>query len=118
MAHTLTYHEMTQSLMKLWANASDVAAKLKFIWIISGAILIAFGFGFKTPSSQFAEIRATQDTFRIRLDNYGTSKESDEVLIKALSIAQCIDRLSKGNEGRRELQLMQMPCGELLGNVK
>lgn len=105
---------MTENLLKAWSAATSFVLSLRALWFIIAAFLLAFGFGFKTPTSQFAEIKAVQDTFRLQLQIQKLRIDTTTMLLRSLAIAQCIDRASKGEEGQRELQLMQMPCNKLL----
>lgn len=80
-------------------------------------VFVAFGFDFKTPSSQFRELRAAaaahaqrDSTIKLRQDSLEASMGEMRRFVKALAVGQCLDR------PRRDLQLMGLPCEELLGS--
>lgn len=96
-------------MSKAWLTV--VTAKLQryqwLLWVVL-IVLLAVGFDFKTPASQFREIRAKnaeQDS--TILEQQSTIAELGR-FVRALSIGQCLDR------PQRETQLMGLPCDRLL----
>lgn len=90
---------------------------LKWRWLLWPLVLlsIAIGFDFKTPRAHFEQLEKADSVLleenriiRIRQDSLDVSHRRIERYLRALSVAQCIDR------PRREWQLMGLPCEELL----
>lgn len=85
-----------------WTGA--VTTKLqRFQWLLWLALvaLLAVGFDFKTPATQFRAIHdvdSRQDSALTELGGY----------IRAMAVAECLDR------PQRETQLMGLPCARLL----
>lgn len=84
------------------------------VWLVVAA-LVAFGFDFKTPATHFraieyslAELHRTDTTLARRIDSGDSTRTQMAFYLRALMIAQCIDRPLK------QTQLMGLPCGELL----
>lgn len=106
-------------------NAKDIGSlferinaelgRYKVIWLLLGVFLVALGFDFKTPAHHFQEIEASLT--ELRQTDRGLTRRIDEgdsirlqmtFYLRALMIAQCIDR------PQRQTQLMGLPCGDLL----
>lgn len=86
-------------------------------WLLWPIVLlsVAIGFDFKTPRAHFEQLERADSTLlaanrviRIRQDSLEVSQRRIERYLRALSVAQCIDR------PRRDWQLMGLPCEELL----
>jgi len=91
-----------------------VARYKVLIWLIA-ALALAFGFDFKTPATHFrtietslAELHQTDTVLARRIDAGDSTRAEMTFYLRALMIAQCIDRPIK------QTQLMGLPCGELL----
>jgi len=81
-------------------------------WLVF-AFLIAVGFDFRTPRSQFAELRA-QDIALARtltsvMDSIRAQRASTLQLLRALAVRACLD------SSPRDANLMQLPCDSLTG---
>lgn len=82
------------------------------VWLLF-TLAVAIGFDFKTPRAHFAELEAVDHTLALRADSLEAGQRRVERYLRALSVAQCIDR------PRREWQMMGLPCDELLqGGVR
>lgn len=89
--------------------------KLRWPMIAVGALIVAAGFGFRTPQSQFTELRAQdaalgrdvaalRDSIRVIRTE---AREADEVL-RALGALRCLDGTSQ-----RLLQAAGLDCQTL-----
>ena len=91
---------------------------MKWRWplAIAGAFLLAAGFDFRTPSSQFSELRA-QDRVLAHIDSVIADSlgahlregRKDSDVIRALGIYRCL------HSTRAEQQMLRLPCPDLLG---
>ena len=105
----------TGTLGELLERANLELGRYKVIWVLLGGFLVAVGFNFKTPARHFQEIESSlmelhrTDTLLARRIDLGDSSRAEMTFyLRALMIAQCIDRPIK------QTQLMGLPCGELL----
>lgn len=95
----------TESVIKYWKPVAGLV----------GALLVAAGFDFHTPAWHFQQIAAetrglhqTDSAFDVQIQSMKNEQMNIEKYLRALSIAQCIDR------PRRDTQLMDLNCKELL----
>jgi hypothetical protein len=89
----------------------------KPFWMVAAAIVVALGFDFKTPAAHFKEIETRAQGIDIQMAILRTRQDSVEATqnelrryIRALAIAQCLDRPA------RDTRLMGLPCDELIRN--
>jgi hypothetical protein len=83
----------------LWIKASWFIEKYRVLFLVAGAALIAFGFGFKTPKTQFEELNQRQAVMQKQIDDARTEisksqSERDELqrLLKTVIRLQCMDK--------------------------
>lgn len=89
----------------------------KWRWPIAvlASFLLAAGFDFRTPSSQFRELRA-QDNALAKVDStlmdslrvHSQESRRDSDIIRALGIYRCL------HSTVAEQQMLRLPCAELL----
>jgi hypothetical protein len=83
-----------------------VRARLAF-WLLGG-LAIASGFGWKTPAAKFREIDVRVGRIEQVQADAANSQEEIKRTLRALSIAQCLDK------PRWKTELMELPCDDLL----
>lgn len=82
-------------------SISAALRRWRFLIYVAFAVLLAFGFDFKTPAAQFKALRdknTEQDQQIADLARY----------VRAIAIGQCLDR------PRRDTDLMGLNCDQLL----
>lgn len=79
-------------------------------WLLWVGIVVgvAIGFDFKTPAAQFRALTAADGLLSAWQDSLDRAHGQINRYLRALAIAQCIDR------PRRETDLMGLPCVSLL----
>lgn len=71
------------------------------------AVLVMFGFGFKTPAAHFRDIEATATIIDMRVQLLEQDRRAMQRYIRILVLAKCFEL------PRRQLEMLALPCDSL-----
>jgi hypothetical protein len=90
-----------------WIKASWFIEKYRILFLLAGAVLIAFGFGFKTPKAQFDDLKSQQALLQQQIN--GQKEElikSRQERIELQGLLETIVRLQCMDHSPYEIALM------------
>ncbi len=95
-----------------WARVSLTLDKYKPLVWLAGLLLVAAGFGFKTPSDTFGKIHGRLDTLEIKERKSEGNQFRIENKLDMLVKLRCMEMIESKRD--RDMQLVGLDCVDIL----